>query len=94
MKKTNNMVRVLDILIGLLVGCLVGALATLLLAPRSGKRTRSQLQHQFMDLQDQIAETVNEVEEDALRQAHKVTANVRNTMEDFKQRGQAMFDRK
>lgn len=51
---------------GLLIGALVGAVATLLLAPRSGKETRTQIQNRGIELRDRTTEMV----EDTLTQLH------------------------
>lgn len=86
--------RIKDFMAGLFVGGLAGAMTALLFAPKSGKRTRAQFQHQFMDLRDQITEAVEDAEDDALRRAHKATAKARHKVGDLQHRGQAIFDGK
>mgnify|MGYP003380975869 CR=1 FL=1 len=61
----------IGLLVGLLTGGLAGAVAALLLAPQSGKRTRTKLLRQGDELRQQAAETV----EDAMAQAR---TNVRH----------------
>ena len=79
-------------LAGLLMGGLAGAVAMLLLAPQSGKRTRTQIQLKGMELREQTAEAV----EDALKQARtkgrQIRADVREKADELQQRGQAVLD--
>ena len=74
-RPTNNALGVLG---GLLIGALVGALAMLLLAPRSGKDTRTEIQKKGIELRDRT----NEMMEDALVQVrsnpNKVEIGVKN----------------
>lgn len=72
---TNN---ILNVLVGMLIGSLAGALAMLLLAPQSGKDTRTQIQKKGIELRDRT----NEMVEDALVQVrsnpNKVEIGVKN----------------
>jgi gas vesicle protein len=72
---TNNALSVLG---GMLMGALVGAVVMLLLAPRSGKDTRRQIQQKGIELRDRT----NEMVEDTLAQVHsnpnKVEMGVKN----------------
>lgn len=65
------------VLIGVLVGGLTGAIAMFLLAPRSGKETRRQIQKKGIELRDGTSEAV----EDTLRQvrasANRVTTDIK-----------------
>jgi gas vesicle protein len=61
-------------LIGLLAGSLVGAGAMLLLAPQSGRKTRSQIQQKSTDLREQTADTV----ESSLKQARRTSGKIRD----------------
>lgn len=72
---------------GLLLGSFAGAGAMLLLAPRSGKRTRARIQHQYDELRDQVAEGIEDAEEDVLAQAHRVAANVRRKVKEVQHSG-------
>lgn len=86
-------VRVLaGLLAGLLIGVLAGTVAMLLLAPRSGKKTRARLQRQSHELGDQTAASI----EDALAQArditHQLALDARKQAKHLEKRGQAMFD--
>jgi gas vesicle protein len=89
----------LGFLAGIVVGGLAGAGTMLLMAPRSGERTRVQIRHKAVELRDQAAETI----EDTLAQArdtgrnisigvHKQADKIQNQAEKLQQRGQEMLD--
>ena len=88
----NGVKQVGGFFAGLLVGGLAGAGTMLLLAPQSGKRTRTQIQLKGMELRDQTTEAV----EDALKQtrskARQIRADVRDKADELQQRGQAVLD--
>lgn len=64
-------------LIGLLIGSLAGAVTMLLLAPRSGKKTRARLQRQSHELAEQTAGTVEDAVAQALVKARQMAQEVR-----------------
>ena len=68
----------LNILLGMLIGSVAGAVAMLLLAPRSGKDTRTHIQNKGIELRNRTTEMV----EDTLAQVHlnpnKVEMSVKN----------------
>ena len=72
---------------GLLIGGIAGAGTMLLMAPRSGKRTRARLQHQYDALRDEVTEKFEDVEEDAVEQARHVANNVRGKMRELRHAG-------
>jgi len=82
-------------LAGLLMGGLAGAGAMLLLAPQSGKKTRTQIQRKSIELRDQTTEAVEAVE-DAVAQAgvkaRQITADVHEQAEALQHHGQDMLD--
>jgi gas vesicle protein len=78
---------------GLFLGGLAGAGAMLLLAPRSGKRTRARIQHQVEDLRDQVTEGMEDAEEEVLAQARRVAANVRGKMKEMQHGGHVLFEK-
>ena len=84
--------QLLVLLAGLLLGALAGAVAMLLLAPRSGEKTRSQIQKQGAKLQHQAAEGMDDAVAEAGDKAHQITHDVRKQAEKLEHRGQAMFD--
>ena len=79
-------------LAGLLIGGLAGAVTMLLLAPQTGKKTRTQIQKKSIELREQTAEAV----EDALKQARtkgrQIRADVREQADALQQRGQDVLD--
>jgi gas vesicle protein len=97
-KEGNTMSMLKGFLSGLLVGSLAGAGAMLLLAPASGKRTRSKIRHQYDELRDQMVESVEDAMEDAEKEvvgkAHHFASDARGMVKEFQHRGQEMFDRR
>jgi gas vesicle protein len=81
-------------LIGLLLGGVVGAAAMFLLAPRSGKATRTRLQHRGVELRDQVAEGVEEAEEQVRATLYRATKGLHEQVEELQEHGQALFDEK
>jgi gas vesicle protein len=77
---TNN---TLSVLVGMLIGGLAGAATMLLLAPQSGKDTRTQIQNKAIELRDRTTEMVTETIAQVRTNANKLTA-------DLKDRSQAM----
>lgn len=72
---TNN---ILGILSGMLIGALVGAVAMLLLAPQSGKDTRTQIQKKGIELRDRTTEMVEETVAQVRSNPNKVEMGVKN----------------
>ena len=64
------------LLIGLLVGGLAGAGVMLLVAPRSGKRTRAKLQRRGAEWREQAADTLGNVAGAAQDKARQITHDV------------------
>jgi gas vesicle protein len=90
----NVLARASSFLIGLLIGGMVGAMAMLLLAPRSGKATRARIQHRGLEFRDQMAEGVDNAEEQVRATVYRVSKDLRNQVEEVQHQGQALFDRK
>ena len=88
LKFQNN--NILGAIVGLLVGSLAGAIAMLLLAPQSGKDTRTQIQKKGIELRDSTTEMV----EDALSQVQssrdKLTMSGREKFQELKHQGQEL----
>ena len=78
MYPTNN---ALNILLGMLIGSVAGALAMLLLAPRSGKETRRQIQKQGIELRDRT----NNMVEDTLAQVRSNPNRVEMSVKNYEQ---------
>ena len=77
---TNN---TLSVLVGMLIGGLAGAATMLLLAPQSGKDTRTQIQNKAIELRDRTTEMVTDTIAQVRTNANKLTA-------DLKDRSQAL----
>jgi len=60
--------NILGVLIGLLIGSLIGAITMLLMAPQSGKDTRTQIQKKGIELRDRTSGMV----EDAISSIRQV----------------------
>ena len=88
----NGVNQVGGFLAGLLIGGLAGAVAMLLLAPQSGKRTRTQIQLKSMELREQTAEAVEDALKQTRTQARQIRADVREKADELQQRGQAVLD--
>jgi gas vesicle protein len=80
------------LLAALLIGSLAGAVAMLLLAPRSGKKTRAKLQRQGRELREQTAETMDDAMEQARDKTEQITHDVRKQAGKLEKRSQTMFD--
>jgi len=74
---------VMAFLRGLFVGGAVGATAMLLFAPRSGKRSRTKIQHRYDDFRDQMRESLEDAEEEVMQNAHHATASIRGMMKEL-----------
>ena len=77
---------------GLLLGGLAGAGAMLLLAPQSGKSTRTQIQEKSIELRDQTVKTVEDTVAQVRGKANQITTSLHKQAEDLQQRGQEMLD--
>ena len=72
---TNN---TLNVLVGMLIGGLAGAVAMLLLAPQSGKDTRTQIQKKGIELRDRTTEMVEDTLAQVRSNPNKVEMGVKN----------------
>ena len=86
----KNHANPLNVVVGILIGGLAGAVTMLLLAPRSGKDTRMQIQEKGIELRD----LTNEIVEDTLTQirssVNKLTLDGRKKFNELKQHGQEL----
>ena len=83
--------RLLVFLAGLALGALVGAAAMLLLAPRAGKQTRSQLQKQGMKLRHDAVESMEDVVTEAGDKANQFTDSVQKQARELQQQAQELL---
>ena len=74
-RPTNNALGVLG---GMLIGVLVGAAAMILLAPRSGKDTRRQIQKKGIELRDRTTGMVEDTLAQVCSNPNKVEMSVKN----------------
>jgi gas vesicle protein len=85
--RTNN---TLNVLVGMLVGGLAGAVTMLLLAPQSGKDTRTQIREKSIELRDRT----NEIMEDSVAQIRtstkKIAVGGREAIKGLAQHGQEL----
>ena len=77
-----------NVLLGLLVGSLTGATAMLLFAPQSGKRTRTQIHQEGIELRDRTTAGINEAAEQVRSVTNRITAEVQEKAGKLKQLGQ------
>lgn len=78
-------------LTGLLLGGLAGAAAMLLVAPRSGERTRSAIQKQRSKLRHQAAESMDDMVTEAGDKAHQFTNSVQHGVDDLQHHAQELL---
>ena len=78
-------------LAGLALGALAGAAAMLLLAPRSGKQTRSQIQKRGAKLRHQAVDSVEEAVTEAGDKVQQFTDSVQKGVGDLQQHAQDML---
>jgi gas vesicle protein len=88
----NDVNNAWSFLAGLLFGGLVGAGTMLLMAPQSGKKTRTQIQQKSLELRDETTEAVEDALAQARAKAHQITDNVQEKAKELEKRGQAFVD--
>jgi gas vesicle protein len=79
---------------GLLVGAIIGTGAMFLYAPKSGRKSRAKLQHQFDELRDQVQERIEDLEEEMRGQAKHTTHEARGKMKNLRQYRERVFPHK
>ena len=80
----------LNVVVGILIGGLAGAVTMLLLAPRSGKDTRMQIQEKGIELRDRTNEIVEETLAQVRSSVNKLTRDGREKFNELKQQGQEL----
>jgi len=85
---TYNIKNTRNVLLGLLFGGLTGAIAMLLFAPQSGKRTRTQIHQEGIELRDRTTTGINEAVEQVRSVTNRITAEVQEKAGKLKQLGQ------
>jgi gas vesicle protein len=84
---SNN---IFSVLAGMLIGSLAGAVTMLLLAPRSGKDTRTQLMEKGIELRDQTTEAVENTMAQVRSNAHNFTMSGREKAKELLQQSEAL----
>jgi gas vesicle protein len=64
----------------------------LLLAPQSGKKTRTQIQDKSIELRDQTVKTVEDTAAQVRTKANQITASIHKQAEELQQHGQDILD--
>ena len=77
---------------GILFGGLAGAGTMLLLAPQSGKRTRTQIQHRGMELKDQATEAVDDAMVQTRDRVRRIRAGARRNMGRLQHRAKLVLE--
>ena len=85
--QNNNM---LGVFAGMLVGGLAGAVAMLLLAPQSGKATRTQIQEKSIELRDRTSEMMEDAMAQVRLDRNKITIDGRRKAKDLLHHGQML----
>ncbi len=75
------------VLVGTFVGALAGALAMLLMAPQSGKKTRSKIEQKSKEMSQQAVHTIESGVDKAQTKANEVSAKLYKQVDDLQQRG-------
>ena len=88
----NGINQVGVFLAGLLIGGLAGAVVMLLLAPQSGKKTRTQIQEKSIELRDQAVKNVEDAVAQTRTKGRQIRADVREKADELQQRGQDVLD--
>jgi len=79
-------------LTGVLFGGLAGAGAMLLLAPQSGKRTRTQIQRRGIELRDQATEAMDDAMTQTRDTARQIRTGTRAKVKHFQHRAHVLLE--
>ena len=82
--------NIFSVLLGMLVGGLAGAVTMLLLAPQSGKDTRTQIQEKGIELRDRTTGMVEDVMAQVRLDRDKLTVGGRQKAKELLEQGQAL----
>ena len=88
---THKVSNAPQMLAGMAIGSLAGAGVMLLLAPQSGKRTRTRIQQKSMELRDQAADNVDDAVAVVRIKARKIKADLGDRAEELQRRGREMI---
>ena len=85
--------NILGVLLGVLIGGLVGAVTMILLAPQSGKETRTQIQKKGTELRDRTAGMMQDTAEQIRSEGNKIVVEGRQRAQDFAHQGKMLVAR-
>ena len=85
-----SMNNIFGVLVGMLIGALAGAATMLLLAPQSGKDTRTLIKDKSIELRDRTTEMVEDAMEQVRSSRDKLTASGREKAKELLHQGQAL----
>ncbi len=77
---------------GLLIGGLIGAATALLMAPRSGEETRTEIRNKAMEYRDRTKDVLNETVSQAKSKAHELKEGVMEKADELRHRGKEVAD--
>lgn len=77
---------------GLLIGGLIGAATALLMAPRSGEETRTEIRNKAVEYRDRTKDVLNETVTQAKSKAHDLKEGVLEKADELRHRGKQVAD--
>jgi gas vesicle protein len=77
---------------GLLIGGLIGAATALLMAPRSGEETRTEIRNKAMEYRDRTKDVLNETVSQAKSKAQGLKEGVMEKADELRHRGKQVAD--
>lgn len=86
--ETRN--NIFGLFVGFLVGGLAGAVAMLLMAPQSGKATRTQIQEKSVELRDRTTEMVADAMTQMSTDRKRMTADGQQKVKELFEQGQSL----
>jgi gas vesicle protein len=89
-QKTKGDKNIAHVFTGMLLGSLAGAVTVLLLAPQSGKETRTQLKEKGLELRNRATEVVEDGVAQVRTNIDKITTSGREKIKELKQQGQEL----
>jgi gas vesicle protein len=88
MKHSSSSNSVKNVMIGLLIGGVAGALTMLLVAPQSGKQTRTLITDKTLQLRDETSKNLKEAFERVRKETNRLKSDVQGKAVELKQLGQ------
>jgi gas vesicle protein len=91
MDRTDQIRRTSPVVAALVIGSLVGAGAMMLLAPQSGKETRSKIQHKTMELRDRTVGGVKDTVKDLTSRSKDLRNGVKDRADGIQQQSRDLL---